>query len=335
MCTAANIQTEDTHYFGRNLDLEYSYNETVVITPREYEFKFKQVDNIKSHHAIIGMAYVVEDYPLYYDACNEKGLAMAGLNYPGAIYRDIADDKDNVASFEFIPWILSQCETVPEAIELIEKINILNLNFSEKLPATPLHWMISDNKNSIVVETDQKGLMIYFNPIGVMTNAPSFDKQVFNLKNYRNISNKTLPNLFSPNVELEVYSRGMGTIGLPGGLDSASRFVKVAFTLQNSIMGKDEEENVNQFFHVLGSVTQQKGCCEVDEDKYEYTIYSSCMNATKGIYYYKTYNNSQINAVSMNSVDLTNDELVVYPLNDSPSIKYQNIDDEDEEVMYS
>ena len=78
MCTAANLQTEDNHYFGRNLDLEYSYNETVVITPREYEFKFHQVDNITSHHAIIGMAYVVEDYPLYYDACNEKGLAMAG-----------------------------------------------------------------------------------------------------------------------------------------------------------------------------------------------------------------------------------------------------------------
>lgn len=333
MCTAASFKAED-HYFGRNLDLEYSYNQTVVITPREYEFKFIQVDNIPSHHAIIGMAYVVEDYPLYYDACNEKGLAMAGLNYPGAIYRQISDNKDNVASFEFIPWILSQCATVVEAIELIEKINILNISFSEKLPATPLHWMISDKDNSIVVETDQKGLMIYLNPIGVLTNAPSFDKQVFNLKNYRNISNKNLPNLFSPHVELDVYSRGMGTIGLPGGLDSASRFVKAAFTLQNSITGNDEQENVNQFFHILGSVTQQKGCCEVDKDKYEYTIYSSCINTNRGIYYYTTYNNSQINVVNMNNVDLSDDELVIYPLNDTASINYQNSDD-DEEVMYS
>ena len=335
MCTSISFQTEDDHYFGRNLDLEYSYNETVVITPQNYQFKFREVDNIKSHHAIIGMAYVVDDYPLYYDACNEKGLAMAGLNYPAAVYHELSETRDNVASFEFIPWILSQCETVAEAIELIEKVNITNASFSEKLPASPLHWMISDKKNSIVVESDQKGLMIYFDPVGVMTNAPSFDKQAFNLKNYRNISNKTLPNLFSSNIELEVYSRGMGTIGLPGGLDSASRFVKAAFTLQNIKKGKTEEENVNQFFHVLGSVYQQKGCCEVDEDKYEYTIYSSCMNTNKGIYYYKTYNNTQINAVNMYNVDLTDDKLVIYPLNDTPSINYQNREDEDEEVMYS
>ncbi|RAP54685.1 MAG: choloylglycine hydrolase [Methanosphaera sp. rholeuAM130] len=332
MCTAASFLAED-HYFGRNLDLEYSYNETVVITPREYEFKFKQVDNIKSHHAIIGMAFVVDNYPLYYDACNEKGLAMAGLNFPSAVYRDSNEEKDNIASFEFIPWILSQCETVADAIELIEKINILNINFSEKLPATGLHWMISDKKNSIVVESNQKGIMIYFNPLGVMTNEPSFDKQAFNIKNYRHLSNKTPENTFSPNLELEVYSRGMGTMGLPGGLDSASRFVKVAFTLQNALKGEDEEENVNQFFHILGSVYQQKGCCEVAEGKYEYTIYSSCMNTDKGIYYYKTYENTQINAINMYNCDLTDDELVVYPLNDSPAINYQN--GNDEEVMYN
>ena len=335
MCTAASFQTEKEHYFGRNLDLEYSYDETVVITPREYEFKFKDVDNISSHHAIIGMAYVVDDYPLYYDACNEKGLAMAGLNYPGAVYKEAVADRDNVTSYEFIPWILSQCETVTDAIEIIEKVNITNINFSKNLPATPLHWMISDKKNSIVVESDQRGLMIYFNPIGILTNAPSFDKQVFNLKNYRNISNKTLPNLFTPNVELEVYSRGMGTIGLPGGLDSASRFVKAAFTLHNSILGENEEENLNQFFHILASVEQQKGCCQVDEEKYEYTIYTSCMNTQKGIYYYKTYNNSQINAINMYNCDLTDDKLVIYPLNDTPSINYQNGDDEEEEVMYN
>jgi len=335
MCTAASFQTEEDHYFGRNLDLEYSYNETVVITPQKYEFKFRQVDNITSHYAIIGMAFVVENYPLYYDACNEKGLAMAGLNYPEAIYRETNDNKNNIASFEFIPYILSQCETVPEAIELIENINLLNMDFSQQFPSTGLHWMISDKEHSIVIESDKKGLMIYSNPINVMTNAPSFDKQAFNLKNYRHLSHKTPKNTFSQSVDLNAYSRGMGTIGLPGGLDSVSRFVKVAFTLQNSLIFDDEEDNVNQFFHILGSVEQQKGCCEVAEDKYEYTIYSSCMNTTKGIYYYKTYNNTQINAVDINSVDLTNNQLYVYPLNDNASINYQNMDDEDEKIMYN
>lgn len=332
MCTAASFLADD-HYFGRNLDLEYSYNETVVITPRNYPLKFRQVDNMDSHYAIIGMAFVVDNYPLYYEACNEKGLAMAGLNYYEAEYKEFDEDKDNITPFEFIPWVLSQCESVKDAIELIKNINLLNENFSEELPLSPLHWMISDKKQSIVVECEDNALKIYHNPFNVMTNSPSFDKQAFNMNNYRHLSAKTPENTFSDNIHLDVYSRGMGAIGLPGDLSSASRFVKVAFTLQNILKGTGEEENVSQFFHVLGSVTQQRGCCEVDEDKYEYTIYSSCMNTDKGIYYYKTYYNSQITAINMYNYDLTEEDLAIYPLVDVQQINYQN--NKNEEYMFN
>ena len=332
MCTAASLLAED-HYFGRNLDLEYSYNETVVIAPRNYCFKFREVDNIDSHYAMIGMAFVVDNYPLFYEACNEKGLSMAGLNYYEAEYKEYDENKDNVTPFEFIPWILSQCEDVKEALELIKKINLVNISFSEELSLSPLHWMISDRNQSIVVECEADGLKVYYNPIGVMTNSPSFDKQAFNLNNYRHLSSKTPRNSFSENLQLDVYSRGMGGIGLPGDLSSASRFVKAAFTLHNVLIGKTEEENVNQFFHVLGSVTQQRGCCEVAQGQYEYTIYSSCINTDKGIYYYKTYYNSQISAVNMYDYDLTNEELDIYPLIDTPQINYQN--GKKEEYMFN
>ena len=166
-----------------------------------------------------------------------------------------------------------------------------------------------------------------------MTNSPSFDKQLFNLNNYRHLSAKTPENTFSESLDLDVYSRGMGGIGLPGDLSSSSRFVKVAFTLHNVLIGSSEEENVTQFFHILGSVTQQKGCCEVDEGKYEYTIYTSCMNTDKGIYYYKTYFNSQINAIEMYNYDLTEEDLAIYPLNDYPDINFQN--GKKEEYMFN
>lgn len=80
MCTASNYIT-DKHYFGRNFDYEISYNERVTVTPRNYEFKFRKIDDMKSHYAIIGIAAGIDAYPLYYDACNEKGLAIAGLNF--------------------------------------------------------------------------------------------------------------------------------------------------------------------------------------------------------------------------------------------------------------
>ena len=93
MCTAITYHTKE-HYFGRNLDLEYSYAEQVVVTPRQYKFAFRQVGTVSSHYAMIGMAYVQDGYPLYYEATNEKGLSMAGLNFPdNAYYREEKTDK--------------------------------------------------------------------------------------------------------------------------------------------------------------------------------------------------------------------------------------------------
>ena len=78
MCTCIDLKTKD-YYFGRNLDLEYRFNEKVVITPRGYGFKLKNGDIINTKYAIIGMATVSDDYPLYAEASNEKGLSIAGL----------------------------------------------------------------------------------------------------------------------------------------------------------------------------------------------------------------------------------------------------------------
>ena len=324
MCTAVTYKTKD-FYFGRTLDYEYSYKEEVTITPRKYEFKFKNKKTISNHYAIIGMAYVAEDYPLYYDAINEKGLGMAGLNFVGnAHYNEIQPNKDNIAQFEFIPWILSQCATTREAKNLIEKINLINIPFNEQLPLAQLHWIISDAEESITVESVKEGIKVYDNPVGVLTNNPPFDKQLFALNNYINISNKSPKNAFSDKLELQQYSRGMGAIGLPGDLSSQSRFVRASFVKMNSVSGQNENESVSQFFHILNSVDQQRGCCELEDGKYEITIYTSCCNATKGIYYYTTYDNHQITAVDMHKENLDGNELVRYPLINGEHINYQN-----------
>ena len=324
MCTAATYKTKD-FYFGRTLDYEISYKEEITITPRNYKFNFRNKETITSHHAIIGMAYVADDYPLYYDAINEKGLGMAGLNFVGnAHYNESIPDKDNIAQFEFIPWILSQCETIKEAKKLIEKINLLNISFSEQLPLAQLHWIISDAEEAITVEAVKNGIKIYENPVGVLTNNPPFDKQLFALNNYMNLSNKSPQNTFAANLKLQQYSRGMGAIGLPGDLSSQSRFIRAAFVKMNSVSNEGENESVSQFFHILNSVDQQRGCCQLDNGKYEITIYTSCCNATKGIYYYTTYNNHQITAINMHKENLDGDSLIRYPLIKDEHINYQN-----------
>lgn len=172
MCTAVTYKTKD-FYFGRTLDYEFSYGEEITVTPRNYIFDFRHIGQLKSHYAIIGMAFVSEGYPLYYDAVNEKGLGMAGLNFVGnAAYKASVCGEKDIAQFEFIPWILSQCATVSEARAKLDGINLTGTPFSSQLPAAQLHWIIADKDEAITVESMKDGLHIYDNPVGVLTNNP-------------------------------------------------------------------------------------------------------------------------------------------------------------------
>ena len=324
MCTAATYQTKG-FYMGRTLDYEFSYGDEITVTPRHYEFPFRHMGSVSSHYAMIGMAHVAGDYPLYYDAMNEKGLGMAGLNFVGnADFQEVDDTRDNVAQFEFIPWILCQCATLEEAKKLLSRMNLVGTPFSPQLPTAQLHWLIADKTGSLTVECMTDGLHIYDNPVGVLTNNPPFDKQLFHLNDFMHLSPKQPENTFSQDLNLQTYSRGMGALGLPGDLSSASRFVRVAFTKLNSRSGDSENESVSQFFHILGSVDQQRGCCEVADGKYEITLYTSCCSADTGIYYYTTYENHQISGVDMYRENLDGDTLTRYPLINGEQIHMQN-----------
>ncbi len=323
MCTAITYKTKST-YFGRTLDIEHNYGEEVTVTPRNFEFAFRNAKTVSSHYAIIGMATVKDGYPLYFDAANECGLAMAGLNFPdNAYYFPIIEGMDNIAPFEFIPWMLSQCKNASEAREKLEKINICNTSFSEKLQNSPLHWIIADKESSLTVESVADGLKIYENPVGVLTNNPAFDYQMTHLCDYINLTHTHPENRFG-NIDLVPYSRGMGAIGLPGDLSSASRFVRAAFTKLNSVSGDSENESISQFFHILGAVAQQRGCVKLPSGHYELTEYTSCINLDSGVYYYTAYENSCISAIDMHRCDLDGDSIYTYPLVTAQTINTQN-----------
>ncbi len=324
MCTAVTYKTKD-FYFGRTLDYDFSYGDEIVITPRGYPFHFRRAGEMQTHYAMIGMAHVAENYPLYHEAANEKGLCMAGLNFVGnAFFGKEEENKDNIAQFEFIPWILGQCADIREAKELLKKMTLVNIPFNENLPVAELHWMIADSNETITVEFVKEGVRIYDNPVGTLTNNPPFDEQLFQLNNYMSLSAKTPKNRFSDKLPLHAYSRGMGALGLPGDLSSQSRFIRASFVKMNSVSGDTEEESVSQFFHILGSVDQQRGCCELENGKYETTIYTCCINADSGVYYYTTYGNHQITAVKMHKENLDGSALIRYTPVQTEQFREQN-----------
>ncbi len=311
MCTAISV-TCGNHYFGRNLDFEHTFGEQIIITPRLFPLAFQNGTNKERHDAIIGMALNFKGYPLYFDAANESGLSMAGLLFSEyAEYKPHRADKENVASYELIPYVLTQCKTVMEAEKLLSSINITNDAVDKTLPPSPLHWMVSDKEKSIVVEQTRQGLSIHQNPAGVLTNAPTFDVQMLNLRNFLSVSPSEPKNLFSDKLNLTPIGRGTGAIGLPGDYSSMSRFVRACFTKLNAVFGETEEEIVTQFFHILYAVYQHRGAVRVG-DFLEITNYTSCINTDKGIYYYTTYSNSTICAVDMMQENLDGKDLIVH-----------------------
>ena len=325
MCTSIAMKTKD-FYFGRNLDLEYQFGEQVVITPRNYAFAFRKAGEMKTHYALIGMATVIDGYPLYAEAANEKGLCIAGLNFPGNAYYppEEAEGKANVSPFELIPWLLGQCASVKEARELLTRTHLIRIDFNEKTPLSPLHWHIADREESIVLEAMRDGMHIHDNPVGVMTNNPPFDFHMTNLSQYLNLTTDYPENRFHPQASLAPFGVGMGSIGLPGDFSPVSRFVKTVFLKLNSVSGEDEASSISRFFHLLDAVAMPDGIVQTKNGPYEFTSYSCCVNADKGIFYYKTYTNNQMTAVNMHRENLDGEMLRTFPLIREQQVAWSN-----------
>lgn len=324
MCTAATYRTKD-FYFGRNLDYERSYGESVTIFPRNAPLPMRHTAALERHYAMIGMAHMQGGYPLYYDAVNEKGLCIAGLNFVGnAVYRSPEPGRVNVAQFELIPRLLGGCATAQEAQTLLERVNLTDTPFCEGMPPAQLHWLLADRERCLVIEQTADGLHVYDDPVGVLTNNPPFPMQLFALNNFAQLSPGAPENRFAPELPLERYSRGMGAIGLPGDLSSQSRFVRAAFVRMHAQSENSEQASVSQFYHILDAVAQQRGCCALEDGKFEITLYSSCCNADQGIYYYKTYENSALTAVSLFREDLEGRVPVSYALETELRVRWSN-----------
>lgn len=298
MCTAVCLG----NFFGRTLDVEQSYLEQVTVTPRNFPLPFRKKETLTCHHAICGMAYVKDGYPLYYDAMNEHGLCMAGLHFPESC-RYFPEDpkKDNIASFELILWLLGQCRSVAEARPFLGKLSIYDTPFCAELPLTPLHWLLSDKKEAVVLESDKDGLQIYENPVGVLTNEPSFPAQIKNLE----LQPPCLPE-----------KRGFG---LPGDGASPSRFLRAVYGRANT-----KHPSVSQLFHILDTVKQIRGAATVNGHDH-YTAYASCCDREKGIYFYTTETNRRVTGVDMKKCDLDGTQLAAYPLVTEEDILIVNV----------
>lgn len=287
MCTAIHTVTR-AKLFGRTLDLETSYGESVVITPRAFPFSFLRQDPMTRHAAMIGTAHLFEGQPLYYDAVNEYGLAIAALRFADcAVYRHPLSGMRNVASFELIPWILGQCTDVEEALVLLRQTNLLSDSVHPSLPATPLHWLIADRGRAVTAEPLAEGLRLTDNPLGILTNSPDF----FHHTAYLAVSE-----------------------ALPGGYGSVARFCRAAYAEEHTLHEGGPTEEISRFFHVADTVFQPCGYRRTETGEPIRTQYVSCADLSTGTYYFTTYRCRRIRSLSLREHPLDGKRLLTVPM---------------------
>ncbi|MEE1200431.1 MAG: choloylglycine hydrolase [Christensenellales bacterium] len=325
MCTSLALRTF-SFYFGRNMDLDYDLHQRVIITPRQFTFRFRQSDTVSHHPAIIGMGVVVDDYPLYAEACNESGLCVAALNFPEfcAYAQDIHSHGTAICPFEFIPAILTRCHTVDEAEALLRDTVIIDDPLNSQIPNTPLHWHIADRHRSLVAEPLREGLRLYANPLEILTNSPPFEYHMTHLRQYMRMSPDYPIESFCDPGTLTPYGLGFGSIGLPGDPSSSSRFVRMAYNKSASVELPGKENSIAHFFHLLDSVAVVNGVARTENGAYQRTLYSCCIDAAQGEYLFKSYTNQQITTVRLQGIPLDTETLREFPVPPEQQIHYMN-----------
>lgn len=313
MCTGVRFNDDKGNmFFGRNLDWSVGYGQKVVVTPKGYNYKSAFLGEITPKYAIIGMAIIEENIPLYFDCGNDAGLAIAGLNFPGyAQYeKDAVDGKTNVAAYEFPLWIAMNFSTVDEVEAALKDVAIVAKPINDKFPVSMLHWIIGDKTRSIVVEYTANGMEIFHNDPDVLTNQPGYGWHKENLRNYMNLASPQPEKITWGKTQMTAFGSGSLMRGLPGDYYSPSRFVRVAYLNTHYPAKSTEEENVSRLFHTLAGVAMIDGAAAMASGDFEKTVYTGGFSAATKTYYWNTYEDPSIKKVALSEFDISGSELM-------------------------
>lgn len=282
-------------YFGRNMDIDTGFGECIVHAPRG-TFTMRRAE-YRQLHSMLGTASLVGKYPLYAEAMNPCGLYMAGLNFPGsAVYRTASRAKVQLCPFEVIPYFLGMYDTVGDCREALRSMELIDEPFSADLPLAPLHFFLSDGKESVVIEQTATGTHIYDDPAEVLTNNPEFPYHLLRLQEHRHL---TVDNP-APSARFGYsgapYGEGLGLVGLPGDFSPTSRFIRATF-LKDAMEKTDSPSPVSDVFHLLHHVSMPRGAVWTAHGRWDTTTYSICYDAHEGELTWRVYDDPALHGV--------------------------------------
>jgi Penicillin V acylase and related amidases len=304
MCTAITLQSQSNEvFFGRTMDFSHEIIPKLYIVPSSYVWHNNLNNNlIKDSLQFIGLGQKLDGILGFYDGVNEKGFAAASLYFAGyAQYSTTThNDTEQIASIDFLHYILGRCTSVKELTSLLKDITIVGIPDPVTNTIAPLHWIATDRSGAcVVIEPTDKGLELINNPIGVMSNSPDFNWHMINLRNYIETSPTQTEEVFWDSIRLTPFGQAAGTTSLPGGFTSPERFVRTAYLKTHLPQPKDSREAITACFHIMESVSIPKGAVMTNRNTCDYTKYTAFINTNTCEYFYKTYDDITIKTANL------------------------------------
>lgn len=313
-CTGITLKTKDgSVIFGRTLEFAVDFSSNLIVVPRGFEYVGtapggKPGLHWKSKHAVVGMnAY---DVPLFGDGMNERGMHVGIFYFPGFAKYQSVSEKDyahTLAPQEFAGYLLGMCATADEAVEAAMNVKVAEVVFPQFGFVPPFHYIVSDaSGKSVVFEHVDGELKIHRNPLGVITNSPTFDWHMTNLGNYVNETVSNVPELDLGGDKIKSLGQGSGMLGLPGDFTPPSRFVRAAAFSQSALPVETAHEGVLQAFHILNQFDIPKGAARGREhgNVADYTLWTAVADLKNARYYFRTFENSRIRMLDLKALDL-------------------------------
>src|SRR5271167_2349055 len=314
-CTDARVVAQDGSVVSaRSMEFGAAMDSRVVVRPRGSKLQSPAPGGAKGLHWTARYGYVYMDgfhIDGTTDGLNEAGLGFGALYLPGfAGYETIApnDNARAMSNLQVGAWALSQFATVDEVKAALPSI----LVWGEPLAAfgnafVPLHYVIHDAKgNSIVLEWVGGKLNIYDNTVGVMTNSPTYDWQMTNLRNYVSLSPDNAKPVTVNGVQYAANGQGSGLLGLPGDPTPPSRMVQTVFALSSAVKPKNQTEALVLAQKLMNRVDLPAGLARDpstgDSDITQWVVFR---DHTNKVYYYRTYEDMTLQAVDLKKLDFS------------------------------
>jgi choloylglycine hydrolase len=314
-CTGITIKPKDgSVIFARTLEFAVDLQSNIIVVPRGKDCVGtapgdKPGLRWKTKYGIVGANAF--DLPVTVDGLNEKGLSVGLFYFPGfAKYQDIKSEDIGkaLAPWELGVFLLGTCSDVKEAVAAARNVRVGDVVQKDMGFVPPVHFIVTDTSgNCVVLEYIGGELKVHVNPLGVMSNSPTFDWHMTNLSNYVTMTSKNIEKIDLAGKEIKGLGQGSGMLGLPGDFTPPSRFVRAVAFSKTALPVEGAKDGVLQAFHILNQFDIPKGAArgiEHGKEVSDYTIWTSAADLKNLRYYFRTYDNSRIRMVDLKAVDL-------------------------------